>query len=474
MRHTRDFFIDGRWVAPAAAGELPVINPANEREIARISLGGATDVDRAVMAARRAFETFSLTTVEERRALLARIIAVYERRSEEMAALISAEMGAPIAIARGSHVPQGLAHLTEAARTLETYAFETPRAGGLVVKEPIGVCALITPWNWPISLIACKVAPALAAGCAMVLKPSEVAPLNAWLFAEILDEAGVPPGVFNLVGGTGPAVGEALARHPEVDLVSITGSNRAGVAVAQAGSTTVKRIAQELGGKSACILLPDVDIGAQARMVANRLFRNSGQSCAAWTRLLVPEDRQDEAIEGAIAAAQTVIVGDPADPATTMGPVASRDQLERVRGFIRSGLQGGAQMVAGGEAPPEGLVTGYYVPPTVFANVTADMEIAREEIFGPVLCIMTWRDEEEAIQIANSTRYGLSGAVWSADHARATKLARRLRSGMVHINETQADYGAPFGGYKQSGNGREWGAYGLAEYLETKMLFGGR
>ncbi len=474
MRHTRDFFIDGRWVAPAAAGELPVINPANEREIARISLGGATDVDRAVMAARRAFETFSLTTVEERRALLARIIAVYERRSEEMAALISAEMGAPIAIARGSHVPQGLAHLTEAARTLETYAFETPRAGGIVVQEPIGVCALITPWNWPISLIACKVAPALAAGCAMVLKPSEVAPLNAWLFAEILDEAGVPPGVFNLVGGIGPVVGEALARHPEVDFVSITGSNRAGVAVAQAGATTVKRIAQELGGKSACILLPDVDIRAHARMAASRLFRNSGQSCAAWTRLLVPEDRQDEAIEGAIAAAQTVIVGDPADPATTMGPVASRDQLERVRGFIRSGLQGGAQMVAGGEAAPEGLVTGYYVPPTVFANVTADMEIAREEIFGPVLCIMTWRDEEEAIQIANSTRYGLSGAVWSVDHARATKLARRLRSGMVHINETQADYGAPFGGYKQSGNGREWGAYGLAEYLETKMLFGGR
>lgn len=473
-RHDREFYIDGSWAASLSNDVFPVINPANEKVIARISLGGEADVDRAVMAARSAFKSFSSTTVVERRNLLGRIAQVYQSRAGELAAQISDEMGAPIAIACKSHVPQGLAHLREAEKVLENYSFETRRQGGLVVQEPIGVCALITPWNWPISLIACKVAPALAAGCTMVLKPSEIAPLNAHLFAEILDEAGVPPGVFNLVDGTGPVVGEALARHPDVDLISITGSNRAGIAVAQAAAVTIKRVTQELGGKSACILLPDADARAGGQRAASRLFRNSGQSCAAWTRLLVQIESLDEAIAGAVTAADAVRVGDPADPTTAMGPVASLAQFERVQGFIRSGIAAGAKVVAGGEGRPDGLGVGYYVRPTVFANVTPDMEIAKEEIFGPVLCILGYKDEEEAIRIANSTRYGLSGSVWSNDHARATRVARRLRTGMVHVNETSADFGAPFGGYKQSGNGREWGAYGLSEYLETKMIFGGR
>jgi aldehyde dehydrogenase (NAD+) len=469
---TGRFYIGGAWVAPAGSGAAPVVDPSTEESIANIALGNGTDVDRAVAAARTAFERYARTGVAERIALLERIAAVYERRMGEIAATISREMGAPIAIARGSHAPQGLVHLRATIEALRVFPMTEQRAMTRIVREPVGVCALITPWNWPMNQIACKVAPALAAGCTMVLKPSEMAPLNALIFAEILDEAGVPPGVFNLVNGAGPEVGEALARHPEIDFISITGSNRAGVAVAKAAADTVKRVAQELGGKSACIVLDDCDVEAVAEEIMRRTLRNSGQSCAALTRLLVPAARQDAAIAGVQRAAASVVIGDPCLETTELGPVASRAQYDRVQGFIADGIAEGAVLVAGGPGRPAGLARGAYVRPTAFAGVRADMRIAQEEIFGPVLCILPYADEHEAVRIANATRYGLSGAVRSPDRARAIAVARRLRTGMVHVNATQPDYGAPFGGYRQSGNGREWGAYGLEEFLETKALFG--
>jgi aldehyde dehydrogenase (NAD+) len=472
MFHAGGFYIGGAWVAPHGRDRSVVVNPATEEPFAEIVLGDETDVARAVAAARGAFETYSQTSVADRIALLERILAVYTSRQEEMAQIVSREMGAPIAIARGAHAPQGIGHLEAAIAALKEHPFEVRRPTARIVQEPIGVAALITPWNWPVNQVACKVAPALAAGCTMVLKPSEIAPLNAHLFAEILDEAGVPPGVFNLVDGAGPVAGEALARHPDIDMISITGSNRAGIAVAKAAADTVKRVAQELGGKSACILLDDVDIEVESRAVAARVFRNSGQSCAAWTRLLVPAAAQDAAIAGARAAAAAVIVGDPSDEATMMGPVASMTQYERVQGYIRKGIAEGAIVAAGGPDRPDGLTRGAFVRPTIFAHVRPQMVIAQEEIFGPVLAIIPYRDEDDAVAIANGTIYGLSGAVRSPDGKRALAVARRLRTGMVHVNETVTDYGAPFGGYRRSGNGREWGAYGLEEYLETKAIFG--
>ena len=469
---TRRFYVGGAWVDPIGRDTVPVVDPSTEETIATIALGEAADVDRAVAAARAAFESFSTTSVAERIALLERIAAVYATRMEEIAATVSREMGAPISIARGSHAPQGLAHLTEMIAVLRDFPFAKQRETTRIVREPIGVCGLITPWNWPLNQIACKVAPALAAGCTVVLKPSEMAPLNALIFAEILHEAGVPPGVFNLVNGAGPAVGEALARHPDIDFISITGSNRAGVAVAKAAADTVKRVAQELGGKSACIVLDDADAGAVAHEITLRTLRNSGQSCAALTRLLVPAGREAEAMAAAREAAASVLVGDPRLEETQMGPVASLAQYRRVQDYIAAGIEEGAKLVAGGLGRPDGMTRGAFVRPTVFAGVTPAMRIAQEEIFGPVLCIMPYTDEDDAVRIANATRYGLSGAVRSPDRARAIRVARRLRTGMVHVNATQPDYGAPFGGYKQSGNGREWSAYGLEEFLETKALFG--
>jgi len=449
-----------------------VTNPATEEAIASISLGSATDIDSAVVAAKNAFKSYSEATVEERLALLRRIIEIYKAKSEEMAETISMEMGAPISLSRKAQVPAGLAHLTEAARILEHFKFEELRGSSLIRKEPIGVCGLITPWNWPMNQIACKVAPALAAGCTMVLKPSELAPLSACLFAQILDEAGVPPGVFNLVNGYGPIVGSAVASHPDVDMVSFTGSTRAGVAVATAAAPTVKRVTQELGGKSANIVLDDADLAKAVKDGVQACFRNSGQSCNAPTRMLVPRSKMVES--GAIAKqeAEAAKVGDPRQEDVTIGPLVSQEQFDKVQKLISQGIQEGATLVTGGTGRPEGISKGYFARPTIFSDVRNEMTIAREEIFGPVLCIIPYNDEDDAVRIANDSPYGLAGFVTSGNRERARNVAKRIRAGNVHINNARVDFSACFGGYKMSGNGREWGEAGLEEFLELKAVFG--
>jgi len=470
--HTRRFFIDGAWVEPATSAMLDVINPATEQPIATIALGTATDVDRAVAAARRAFDTFSTTTRDERIALLTRVIEVYESRMEDIAAAVTLEMGAPITLARGAQAPAGLGHLKATLEALKRYEFEEQIGTTTVVYEPVGVCGFITPWNWPLNQIGAKVAPALATGCTMVLKPSEIAPLNALIFAEVMEEADVPAGVFNLVNGDGPTVGAALASHPDIDMVSFTGSTRAGIEVARNAAPTVKRVHQELGGKSANIILDDADIEeALARDVAG-MYVNSGQSCNAGSRMLVPESRMEEAIEVARATTERVAVGAPEDQATAVGPVVSQAQFEKVQGLIEKGLEEGATLVAGGLGRPNGVEAGYYVKPTVLANVTNDMTIARQEIFGPVITLIGYKDEDDAVRIANDTVYGLAGMVSSGDPERARKVARRMRTGMVHLNGAPLTADAPFGGYKQSGNGREFAAHGLREFLEAKSIYG--
>jgi aldehyde dehydrogenase (NAD+) len=472
MKDCRQFYIDGKWVAPTTANDFPVTNPATEETIATISLGSAADVDKAVKAARKAFETFSETTREERLDLLNRIIAAYQAHYDEMVETISQEMGAPVWLSRAAQAAAGMGHFFEMTRVLQEFKFEEQRGSTLMRKEPIGVCGLITPWNWPVNQIACKVAPALAAGCTMVLKPSEIAPLSGYLFAQILDEAGVPAGVFNLVNGDGPTVGAAISSHPGVDMVSFTGSTRAGVAVATAAAPTVKRVTQELGGKSANIILDDADVTAAVTAGVQACVMNTGQSCNAPTRMLVPRAKMGEAIAAARAAAEAVKVGDPFTDGVTIGPVANANQFTKVRGLIQKGIDEGAELVAGGPDRPAGITRGYFVRPTVFANVRNDMTIAREEVFGPVLAIIPYDSEAEAIQIANDTPYGLSGYVQSGDIERARKVAKKIRSGNVHVNGAQPDFGAAFGGYKQSGNGREWGEAGLQEFLELKAVFG--
>jgi aldehyde dehydrogenase (NAD+) len=472
VQDCRQFYIDGRWVDPVERHDFAVVDPATEEEIATISLGSRADVDRAVAAARRAFASYAETTPAERSALLQRIIAVYQARYEEMADAISREMGAPLWLARSAQAAAGLGHLLEMVNVLASFPFEEPRGTTLMRREPIGVCGLITPWNWPINQIACKVAPALAAGCTMVLKPSEIAPLSGYLFAQMLHEAGVPAGVFNLVNGDGPTVGAALAAHPDVDMVSFTGSTRAGVAVAMAAAPTVKRVTQELGGKSANIILDDADLEQAVTAGVQACFLNTGQSCNAPTRMLVPRSKLGAAVAAAKRAAESTTVGDPRGEGTTIGPLASRAQFEKVQRLIAQGIAEGAELVTGGLGRPEHLARGYFVKPTVFANVRNDMTIAREEIFGPVLAIIPYADEADAIRIANDTPYGLSGYVTSGDLERARRVARQIRSGNVHVNGAQPDLGAAFGGYKQSGNGREWGAAGLAEFLELKAIFG--
>lgn len=470
-RHEQ-FYIDGAWVDPIERRTLEVIDPSTEEAFATISIGSAADVDRACRAARAAFASFSASSREERIALLERIVAVYQRRYQEFAAVISREMGAPIGLATHAQAAMTVAHFTTAIETLRQFAFEEDLGDTRVVREPIGVCALITPWNWPGNQIACKVAPALATGCTMVLKPSEVAPLDAILFAEVLHEAGVPHGVFNLVNGDGAGVGTALASHPEVDMVSFTGSTRAGILVARAAADTVKRVCQELGGKSANILLDDVDFATAVPRDVLGCFMNSGQSCNAASRMLVPAERMDEVRRLAREAAMAARVGDPRSETTLLGPVVSQLQYERIQRLIQAGIDEGAELVCGGTGRPEGLERGYYVRPTVFANVDNTMTIAREEIFGPVLVIIPYRDEADAIRIANDSRYGLSGYVSSGDAARARRVAHALRTGMVHLNGAAPNLAAPFGGYKQSGNGREWGAYGFNDFLETKAIVG--
>jgi aldehyde dehydrogenase (NAD+) len=472
MRDCRQFYINGEWVNPVAPHDFPVINPATEEVVGAISLGSPADVSKAVAAANHAFESFSETTVEERLRLLRRIVDIYKSKSEEMAEAISTEMGAPLSFARKAQVPAGLGHLLEAVKVLEHFEFEHVKGSTLLRKEPIGVCGLITPWNWPMNQIACKVAPALATGCTMVLKPSELAPLSAYLFAQILHEANVPHGVFNLINGDGPTVGAAIASHPDIAMVSFTGSTRAGVAVATAAAPTVKRVTQELGGKSANIVLDDADFAKAVREGVQSCFRNTGQSCNAPTRMLVPEARMAEVAQIAKREAEAARTGDPRSGETHLGPLASKAQFEKVQRLIQQGVAEGATLVAGGTGRPDGMSKGFFVKPTVFSGVRNDMAIAREEIFGPVLSIIPYKSEDDAVRIANDSPYGLAGFVTSGDRERARRVARRIRAGNVHINGARVDFGGCFGGYKQSGNGREWGEAGLEEFLELKAVFG--
>jgi aldehyde dehydrogenase (NAD+) len=472
MKDCRQFYIEGKWVDPVVRRDFAVINPATEEPIATISLGGAADVDRAVAAARRAFSSFSESSVEERLRLLRRIVEVYQSKVSAMAETISLEMGAPVSLAKKAQAPAGLAHLQEIVNVLEKFKFEEIQGTTLMRKEPVGVCGLITPWNWPMNQVVAKVAPALAAGCTMVLKPSELAPLSAYLFAQILHDAGVPAGVFNLVNGDGPTVGAAISAHPDVDMVSFTGSTRAGVAVAIAAAPTVKRLTQELGGKSANILLEDTDFAKAVKQGVQECFRNTGQSCNAPTRMLVPKYKMAEVEGVAKQTADATKVGDPFAETTALGPLSSQAQFDKVQRLIAKGVEEGAKLIAGGPGRPEGLIKGYFAKPTIFSDVRNDMTIAREEIFGPVLCIIPYENEEDAIRIANDTPYGLSGFVTSGDLERARRVAKRIRSGNVHINGARVDFAGCFGGYKHSGNGREWGEAGLQEFLELKAIFG--
>ncbi len=470
MREYLKFYIDGQWVDPIEPASLDVDNPTTEVVSGRIALGTAADVDRAVKAARKAFGTWSQTTREERLDVLQAIMAEYQKRAGDLADAVNEEMGAPASLAAGPQVGLGLGHLATAMDALKNFEFEEQHGSTLVVKEPIGVCGLITPWNWPINQIACKVFPALATGCTMVLKPSEVAPYSAQIFTEVIDAAGVPAGVYNLVYGDGPGVGVALATHPDIDMVSFTGSTRAGIEVARNAAPTVKRVTQELGGKSPNIVLDDEDFAKSVVAGTSVMMVNSGQSCNAPSRMLVPNSRMDEAIAIAGEVAGAVTVGDPADE-KAIGPVASRAQFDKIQGLLQKGVDEGATLVAGGPGRPEGLDTGYYIKPTVFANVRNDMTIAREEIFGPVLCILGYDDLDQAVEIGNDTEYGLAGYVSGADLDAARAVARRIRAGSVAINHG-FDMNAPFGGYKKSGNGREWGLFGFDDYLEIKAALG--
>jgi len=435
-------------------------------------MGSATDVHKAVAAARRAFETYSQTTREDRLALLGQVLAVYQKRYGDIVAAISREMGAPLWLSKAAQAAMGVAHLSTTLEVLKNFPFEQLQGRTAIVHEPVGVVGMITPWNWPINQIMCKVAPALAAGCTMVLKPSEVAPLNALLIAEVLHEAGVPPGVFNLVNGDGPSVGEALSVHPDIDMMTFTGSTRAGIAVAKAAADTVKRVAQELGGKSANIVLEDADLERAVTQGVQAVLMNSGQSCNAPTRMFVPRARQAQAMALAKAVAEATPVADALAEGMHMGPVASQAQFRKIQGLIQQGIDEGATLIAGGTGRPEGLHKGYFVKPTVFADVRNDMTIAREEIFGPVLVIIPYDSEDDAIRMANDTPYGLSGYVQSGSLDHARRVAQRLRTGMVHLNGAGPDPAAPFGGYKQSGNGREWGEHGFRDFLEVKAIMG--
>ena len=470
VRDYLKFYIDGQWVDPVEKRLLDVENPATEQLCGRIALGASADVDNAVAAARRAFEGWSQSRREDRLELLNALLAEYQHRSADLADAVGEEMGAPPALAAGPQVQMGVGHLVTAIGVLKNFAFEERRGATMVIREPIGVCGLITPWNWPINQIACKVFPALAAGTTMVLKPSEVAPFSGQIFTEILHAAGVPAGVYNMVYGDGPGVGVALSSHPGVDMVSFTGSTRAGIEVARNAAPTVKRVAQELGGKSPNIVLDDDAFAGSVASGVAAMMLNSGQSCNAPSRMLVPSARMSEAVAVAAAAAAKIRVGEVSDP-RAIGPVASRAQFDKIQRLIQAGIAEGAELVAGGPGRPDGLDVGYYVRPTVFAGVRNDMTIAREEIFGPVLCILSYDDLDHAVEIANDTAYGLYGYVSGADADLAGALARRIRAGTVAINHA-LDISAPFGGYKQSGNGREWGEFGFHDYLEIKGIVG--
>jgi aldehyde dehydrogenase (NAD+) len=470
MREYLKFYIDGQWVDPTELKTLDVINPATEEVCGKIALGSAADVDKAVKAARRAFESWSQTSREERLEVLGRILAEYQKRFGDLATAVTEEMGAPASLAQRAQVPAGMGHLATAAQILKDFKFEEDRGNTMIVKEPIGVCSFITPWNWPLNQIACKVAPAIATGCTMVLKPSEVAPFSGHIFAEIMHAAGVPAGVFNLVHGDGLGVGVPLSTHPDVDMVSFTGSTRAGIEVAKNAAPTVKRVHQELGGKSPNIVLDDDAFTKSVARGVQHVMTNSGQSCNAPTRMLVPSQRMQEAMTVAKETADQITVGDPNGNAM-LGPVVSEVQFSKIQSLIQKGIDEGATLVTGGPGRPEGVDKGYFVKPTIFGNVTNDMTIAKEEIFGPVLTILGYESVDQAIEIGNDTEYGLAGYVNGADIEKARQVARKIRAGQVSINGG-ADMTAPFGGYKMSGNGREWGDYAFHEFLETKAILG--
>ncbi len=466
------FYVDGAWHDRPDAQRIPVRNPATEEVFGHIAAGSPADVDLAVAAARRAFGSFSQSSVEDRLGLLARIRDLLEERTEQFAQAIVAEMGAAISFARAGQCHFGIEHVRVAIDVLGDFEFQSAVNDIVVVKEPIGVCALITPWNWPLYQITAKVAPAIAAGCTVVLKPSELSPFSALLFAQVMHDAGAPPGVFNLINGTGDVVGAAMSAHPDIDMVSFTGSTRAGVLVAQAAAPSVKRVVQELGGKSPNLFLDDADFTSAVPKGVLGAMRNVGQSCAAPTRLLVPAARVAEVESLAADTANAIIVGDPLDEATVLGPLANAAQFAKVQELIESGIDQGAKLVCGGPGLPQGLNRGYFARPTVFSEVTTDMRIAQEEIFGPVVVVMPYADEEDAVRIANATLYGLSSHVQSSDQVSARRVARRIRAGQVHINYPAWSGYAPFGGYRQSGNGREYGVFGIEEYLEVKAILG--
>ncbi len=472
MKNHDRFYIDGQWVHPVGSETVDVENPCKEEIVARVAMGNTDDVNAAVKAARKSFDSWSQTSIEERADFLLAIAEALTERQDEIGDAISAEMGMPVTWARILQAGLPIAAFNSFAQIIKDYAFAFSRESTHVVREPIGVCGFITPWNYPLHQIAGKVAPAIAAGCTMVLKPSQLAPLNAFLLAEIMDAVGLPPGVFNLVCGSGTEVGQALAAHSDIDMISLTGSTASGVRVARTAAQTIKRVTLELGGKSANILLSDADLEVAVSEGVNACFLNSGQTCSALTRMLVPRKMQAEVIELAIAETETLVMGDTADEDAFLGPLVNARQRESVRQYIRKGIQEGATLVTGGTEPPEGFDIGYYVRPTIFADVNPSMTIAREEIFGPVLAIIPYDSEEEAVRIANDSIYGLSGAVWSADMEKARNVAKRLRTGQVFLNGAGFDVFAPFGGYKQSGNGRERSPYGLEEFLEIKAIMG--
>ncbi|HLB96694.1 MAG TPA: aldehyde dehydrogenase family protein [Acetobacteraceae bacterium] len=472
MEHERQHYVNGAWVDPLEPVLLDVIDPSTEEAFTKIAVGSPKDVDRAVAAARAAFPAFARTSRKDRLDLLRAILSEYNKRRQDIAVALSREMGAPLKFAFDRQSATGTAHLARMIEVLETYPFEEVQGTTLIAREPIGVVGLITPWNWPINQIVCKVAPGIAAGCTMVLKPSEVAPLNAIIWSEVMHAAGVPAGVYNMVQGEGAVVGTAMSAHPGIDMMSFTGSTRAGILVAQAAAPTVKRVAQELGGKSANILLPDVDFQAAVTKGVVGMMGNSGQSCNAPTRMFVPLDRHEEVKAIAKKAAERVVVGDVKDERTNLGPVVSEVQFNKIQRLIQAGIDEGAELVTGGPGRPENLNRGYFVRPTVFAGVRNDMTIAREEIFGPVLAILPYRDEAEAIRLANDTPYGLAAYVQSADVGHARRVAAEMRAGNVFMNYPAGDTAAPFGGYKQSGNGREYGKWALDDFTEIKAVIG--
>jgi aldehyde dehydrogenase (NAD+) len=470
MKDLRKFYVDGEWVDPICANDLAVENPATEELVATISLGAMTDVNRAVAAAKHAFPSYSQTSVDERIALLEKLLTIYSDRYDEMAVAISIEMGAPISFSTTAQADCGRGHINAALEALKEFKFERQIGSTRVVKEAIGVCGFITPWNWPINQISCKVAPALATGCTMVLKPSEIAPISGYLFTEMMHQAGFPDGVYNMINGNGPDVGAVIAAHPDIDMVSFTGSTRAGVLVAKAAADTVKRVTQELGGKSPNIIFEDANLEKDVTAGVRRMMNNTGQSCNAPSRMLVQSSVYDQAIKIAKIAAEDIAVDQPTKEGGHLGPLSSRVQFDKVQGLIKKGIEEGANVVAGGPGKPDGLDIGYFVKPTVFSGVSNDMTIAQEEIFGPVLTMISFDTEEQAIEIANDTPYGLAAYFSTASEERAARVASQLRAGMISVNSASQNYTAPFGGYKQSGNGRDWGEFGFDDFLEIKGI----